>query len=112
MSDNERDTGGKVVTNTEVIETGVVKVEVKCQRGTGTNDRDTIKARAYYEDEEEAREKGESLGHIVRERVREVRSVDENGEIDEGSVLEAAMSDDDSDEDGDSSVPDFGDYDT
>lgn len=61
--------------------TGNVKVRVEAQRGTGTNDRDKVKVTGWYDHIEEAEDESDRLTMIARNRLREARMIDEDGEV-------------------------------
>lgn len=62
----------------EQTETGVT-VTLKSKRGTETNDRDSVKVQAHYDDAEEAREKDVALLNVLIGHMRELRVMDESG---------------------------------
>lgn len=56
-----------------------VYVEVNSKRGEGTRDEDRVKAKAHYDDEDEASEKSSQLTDIVKTRMREIRGMGTDG---------------------------------
>ena len=63
-----------------------VSITTKIQRGTGTNDRDTISAKVKAETRDEAERELAAIRPALREHVEDVRSWQNDDEDDEGSA--------------------------